>query len=181
MDEIHSKNGKTQEIQKLIKLSHVAKDRTHSPYSQFRVGAALLCSDGTVFTGCNVENASYGLTICAERTAVVKAVSEGHRDYTAIAISSDLKNNFIVPCGACRQVLAEFGTHIEVYMTRPDLTYHKMTVGELLPLCFTPDQLTREKIAVVSGQNPEGSTVSEIPKLIKSNGLEAEELLSGEQ
>ena len=82
-------------------------DRAYIPYSHFPVGAALECSDGSVFTGCNIENASFGPTICAERTAVAKAVSEGHRDFVRIVVAGRSKD-FCVPCGVCRQVLREF-------------------------------------------------------------------------
>ncbi|XP_046556708.1 cytidine deaminase-like [Haliotis rubra] len=96
-----------EKLQELVKTSHEMKKMAYFPYSQFPVGAALLTADETMFTGCNVENASYGLGICAERTAIVKAVSEGHQKFKAIAIASDLKERTIVPCGACRQVLME--------------------------------------------------------------------------
>ena len=82
-------------------------DRSYSPYSHFSVGAALECSDGTVFTGCNIENAAYGLTICAERTAIFKAISEGHRDFKRIVIAGK-SEDYCVPCGSCRQVMQEF-------------------------------------------------------------------------
>ena len=88
-------------------------DRAYIPYSHFPVGAALECSDGTVFTGCNIENAAFGPTICAERTAVVKAVSEGHRDLVRIVIAGRSKD-FCVPCGTCRQVLREFAPDMEI-------------------------------------------------------------------
>ncbi|XP_067659023.1 cytidine deaminase-like isoform X2 [Haliotis asinina] len=119
----------------------------HCPYSKFPVGAALLTDDGSVFTGCNVENASSGLTICAERTAIVKAVSEGHRRFKAIAVASDVKEIVIAPCGACRQVLVEFGVDCDVIMTKPDMTYKIMTTKELLPCCFGPTDLQRERAA----------------------------------
>ncbi|KAH3779778.1 hypothetical protein DPMN_157584 [Dreissena polymorpha] len=130
----------------LIERCQKAKAHSYNRYSNFRVGAALLCQDGTIYTGCNVENASYGLTICAERTAIVKAVSEGHRMFTAIAISSDLVHEFITPCGACRQFLVEFGVDWEVFMTKPDLTYKRMKTGELLPLCFVPEALEKDRV-----------------------------------
>ncbi|XP_022345699.1 cytidine deaminase-like isoform X3 [Crassostrea virginica] len=134
------------DVQKIIQASHEMKEKAYCPYSKFRVGAALLCQDGTVITGCNVENASYGLTICAERCALTKAVSEGHRRFKAIAISSDLKTSFIVPCGACRQFMVEFGTDWNVYMTKPDDTYKLLKTGELLPLSFVPESLEEERI-----------------------------------
>ncbi|KAL3861056.1 hypothetical protein ACJMK2_007143 [Sinanodonta woodiana] len=134
-------------IQELIKLSHEAKSYAYAPYSDFKVGAALLCSDGTISTGCNVENAVYPLGICAERTAIVKAVSEGHRKFLAIAIASDMKDAIISPCGSCRQTLIEFGTEWDVYMTKSDMTYEVMKTGELLPHSFTPDSLNSEKIS----------------------------------
>ncbi|XP_033724824.1 cytidine deaminase-like [Pecten maximus] len=137
----------SEDIKKMLQMSASSKKQSYSPYSKFRVGAALLCEDGTIITGCNVENASYGLSICAERTALVKAVSMGHRSFKAIAISSDLKSSFIVPCGACRQFLLEFGKNWDVYMTKPDNTYKVMKTGELLPLGFAPEALEEERIS----------------------------------
>uniref|UniRef100_A0A452UXE4 Cytidine deaminase n=1 Tax=Ursus maritimus TaxID=29073 RepID=A0A452UXE4_URSMA len=89
-----------------------------------------------LFSGCNIENICYPLGVCAERTAIQKAISEGHREFRAIAISSDLQDDFISPCGACRQVMREFGTNWAVYMTKPDGTYVVRTVLELLPAPF---------------------------------------------
>ena len=100
-----------QETQRLIDIALAARDTAYAPYSKFRVGAALLSVDGTIFTGCNVENASYGLCICAERTAICKAVSAGHQKFTAIAVAAA---PLASPCGACRQFLVEFGTEIQV-------------------------------------------------------------------
>ena len=94
--------------QRLLTAAAEASRNAHAPYSHFHVGAALMTEDGTVFTGCNVENISYGLTNCAERTAIFKAVSEGHRRMTAIAITCADEMVFPYPCGACRQVMAEF-------------------------------------------------------------------------
>ena len=88
-------------------------DRAYIPYSHFPVGAALECADGTVFTGCNIENAAYGCTICAERTAIFKAVSEGHRDFVRIVIAGK-SEDYCVPCGSCRQVMMEFAPEMEV-------------------------------------------------------------------
>ena len=88
--------------QELCRAAIAMLDRSYSPYSHFPVGAALECSDGTVFTGCNIENAAYGLTICAERTAIFKAISEGHRDFKRIVIAGK-SEDYCVPCGSCRQ------------------------------------------------------------------------------
>jgi cytidine deaminase len=97
-----------QNINELFAEARKAAEEAYAKYSKFRVGAALLTEDGTVFSGCNVENRSYGLTICAERTAVVKAVSSGHRSFKALAISTPDSEIPVGPCGACRQVLSEF-------------------------------------------------------------------------
>lgn len=119
----------------LMALARQAKEESYSPYSHFRVGAALLCDDGRIFTGVNVENASFGLTNCAERTAVFKAISEGCRDFKAIAIASD--DIAAWPCGACRQVLAEFAPHIKVYLIWGDQQSDESDLSTLLPHGFT--------------------------------------------
>ena len=110
-------------------------ERSYVPYSHFPVGAALLCKDGTVFTGCNVENAAYGATICAERTAMVKAVSEGHRSFRRIAIYAD-SESWCTPCGACRQFLAEFSPDMEVLCAKAGDRYVSYKLSELLPHGF---------------------------------------------
>ena len=111
----------------------VMLDRAYCPYSHFPVGAALECGDGTVFTGCNIENAAYGATICAERTAVAKAVSEGHRDFVRIAVAGG-GASFCPPCGVCRQVLAEFaGDALEVLLVNGRGEIRETTLGALLP------------------------------------------------
>ena len=110
-------------------------DMAYVPYSHFPVGAALECADGTVFTGCNVENAAYGPTICAERTAIVKAVSEGHRDFVRIAIAGR-SEDFCVPCGTCRQVMKEFAPDLEVICLNGKGESKKFTLKELLPYGF---------------------------------------------
>jgi cytidine deaminase len=97
----------TQLRKELIRRAIEAKTTSYSPYSQFRVGASILTSDGTIFSGCNVENASYGLAICAERNAVFQAAFAGKRKITAVAVTSD-EQGFLTPCGACRQVISEF-------------------------------------------------------------------------
>ncbi|XP_067296745.1 cytidine deaminase-like [Pseudorasbora parva] len=128
----------------LVENSQAARNHAYCPYSKFRVGAAVLTSSGIMFKGCNVENASYPAGLCAERTAISKAVSDGHTSFKAIAISSDLKDQFIRPCGFCRQFLREFGSKWDVYMTKSDGAYERMTVEELLPLSFGPDDLKPE-------------------------------------
>lgn len=127
-------------ITNLLMCSMKAKEHSHSPYSKFRVGAALLTETGEIIDGCNVENASYGLSICAERTALVKAVSMGFKKFPAIAVTADL-NQFVSPCGACRQFIAEFGLDCDVYLVKSDLSYKKIGISELLPLPFTSSKL----------------------------------------
>ncbi|XP_047438810.1 cytidine deaminase-like [Mugil cephalus] len=135
-----------QEVKELIDKAQKAKEQAYCPYSKFRVGAALRTVDGLVYTGCNVENACYNLGVCAERNAMAKAVSEGHSRFQAIAIASDMSDQFISPCGGCRQFMREFGVKWDVYMSRADGTYQKMTVEELLPVSFGPDDLSQEKV-----------------------------------
>ena len=115
-------------------------DRAYIPYSRFPVGAALECSDGTVFTGCNIENASFGPTICAERTAVAKAVSEGHTDFVRIAVAGRCED-FCVPCAVCRQVLRDFAPNIEVICLNGKGEEQVFTLSELLPHSFGPEFL----------------------------------------
>ena len=115
-------------------------DRAYCPYSHFAVGAALECADGTVFTGCNIENAAFSPTICAERTAVAKAVSEGHTDFVRIAIAGR-SADFCVPCGVCRQVLREFAPGIEVICLNGTGEAPVFTLSELLPHSFGPEFL----------------------------------------
>jgi len=102
-------------MDKLIAEAKRARERAYAPYSNFKVGAAVLTADGKVFSGCNVENSSYGLSICAERAAIFNAVSEGYKKFTKIAVVTDTKPPSS-PCGACRQVIFEFGDDIEVIM-----------------------------------------------------------------
>ena len=124
----------------LIRRAVEARERAYAPYSKFAVGAALLAADGRIFTGCNVENASYGLTVCAERVAVFKAVSEGAREFKAIAIACGKKP--CTPCGACRQVLYEFAPDILVIMTDAEgKEVKKAYLRELLPIGFGPSSL----------------------------------------
>ncbi|CAG5929159.1 unnamed protein product [Menidia menidia] len=139
-------------VHELVSRCLQARDLAYCPYSRFPVGAAILTAEGAIITGCNVENASYGLTVCAERTAVQRAVAEGHRRFLAIAATGrgapapDIRDRFVGPCGACRQVLMEvrvprFGSDWTVYLTKPDGTYKETSLSELLPLAFSPEHL----------------------------------------
>ena len=125
----------------LVQLAFSMHEFSYVPYSKFPVGAALLCEDGTVFTGCNVENCAYGSTICAERTALVKAVSEGRGGgFTAIAIAGR-GADYCWPCGACRQMLYEFAPQLRVLAARGDGEYVEVSLNELLPHGFGPESL----------------------------------------
>jgi cytidine deaminase len=128
----------------LVSRAKAAKRFSHSPYSKFRVGAALLAEDGTIFTGCNIENSSYGLTVCAERTAIFKAVSEGTRHFTAIAIATD-EDAFTPPCGACRQVMMDLAGDIDVILTRKNGHMKLLRLAELLPHPFGGKNLKNVK------------------------------------
>jgi len=134
-------NPTKQEKQTLIELANEARRRAYAPYSNYRVGAALRTRSGRVFTGVNVENAAYPTSMCAERTAVFKAVSEGELDYEIIAVVTD---NGGSPCGGCRQVLAEFGLDTSVVIADGDgKVIKETTVRELLPDAFQPKHLGR--------------------------------------
>ena len=126
--------------EKELALSAIkARETAYAPYSEFYVGAALLCSDGTVFTGCNIENISYSATVCAERTAFFKAVSEGKREFSAIAIAGGKKGEsiFAYPCGVCRQVMREFcSDDFLVILGNKNLEYKEYKLSEILPLSF---------------------------------------------
>ena len=126
----------------LLALALEARERSYSPYSGYAVGAALLSTDGRVFQGCNIENASFGLTNCAERTALFKAVSEGAREFTAIAIAAEKAAPW--PCGACRQALNEFAPGIRVMVTWDGRTDEK-PLSELLPCGFGPKELPKKE------------------------------------
>ena len=124
--------------EELIDTAKQARKKAYAPYSHYKVGAALLGKSGKVYTGCNVENASYGHTVCAERTAVLKAVSEGEREFEAVAV---VTKNGGSPCGACRQVLSEFAPALIVYIADKDGEYRTTTLKKLLPDSFTPAHL----------------------------------------
>ena len=128
----------------LAKIAQRARLFAYAPYSKFRVGAALLTARGKVFTGCNVENSSYSLTICAERTAIFKAISEGHQRFKALAVASD-DPGFTPPCGACRQVLIDLAGNIDFIMVNKRGQLKTVTMKSLMPLAFTKKNLDRSK------------------------------------
>ena len=135
---------KTEFYRSLMASAVAAREYAYSPYSGYRVGAALLSTDGRIFTGCNVENAGYSPTNCAERTAVFKAVSEGEREFTAIAVVGGMGDSIdpaCTPCGVCRQVLAEFcAADMPVILGTPE-NLRVLTLGDLLPFAFTKKNL----------------------------------------
>lgn len=132
-------------IEKMCVMAAEMCTRSYVPYSHFHVGAALLAQDGRIFTGCNVENASYPVCTCAERTAFVKAVSEGVHDFTAIVIcgrAEDGEFQYCPPCGVCRQVMGEFCRgDFRIYLAKSPQDYEIYTLDELMPKRFTPDYL----------------------------------------
>ncbi|NCE65739.1 cytidine deaminase [Pseudoflavonifractor sp. 524-17] len=129
--------------QELVERAFTMLQYSYVPYSHFPVGAALMCADGTVFTGCNVENSAFGSTICAERTALVKAVSEGHRDdFVRIAVVGN-SADYCWPCGACRQMLYEFAPELIVLVARADHSFVRYPLHELLAHGFGPKSLAQ--------------------------------------
>jgi cytidine deaminase len=131
----------TERIATLAAAAQSVRAAAYAPYSNFHVGAALLCDDGSIVTGCNVENSSFSLTCCAERNAVFTAVAQGKHRFLAIAVASDSQS--VAPCGACRQVLAEFNTAISVILCGEGTDYRVLSLSDLLPEPFTPDKLGR--------------------------------------
>jgi cytidine deaminase len=123
------------QIKNLIQKAKEAMDYSYSPYSHFKVGAALLTESGEIFTGCNVENSSFGATICAERVAVTSAVAKGHTKFNALAVISTAKE-LCTPCGICRQVISEFSLEIPVICCKGNGEYEIFVLGELLPKAF---------------------------------------------
>jgi len=117
-----------------------AKSSALPLYSKFHVGAALLTKDNKIYTGCNIESSSYSLTICAERTAIFKAISEGERKFTAIAVAGDT-DDYISPCGACRQVISDLCGNIDVVMVNSKNEYKVEKISSLLPFAFSDDDL----------------------------------------
>jgi len=130
------------QLASLVASAKEARRRAYSPYSGVKIGAAVLTSKGRVFTGCNIENASYGLSCCAERTAIFKAVSEGYVDLVAIAIVSK-SDDFTKPCGACRQVMVEYSPRLKVLRRGTDGFAEDTTVDRLLPGPFKPSGLQK--------------------------------------
>ena len=132
--------------EKLCALAREAMTHAYVPYSGYQVGAALLCADGTVYQGCNIENASYSPTVCAERTAFFKAVYDGHRDFAAIAVCGG-KDGVITgafpPCGVCRQVMREFCApdDFKIYLAKSPEDYREFTLEQILPMGFGPENL----------------------------------------
>lgn len=126
---------------RLVAAARQAREGAVAPYSNFKVGAALETEDGTIITGCNIENASYGLTVCAERVAMFKALSDGHRHFTRMAVVADTQVP-TSPCGACRQVLWEFGQNLEIVLANLTEVKGRHQMAELLPLPFSGRLLT---------------------------------------
>lgn len=132
------------EIRELIKKAIEAKENAYVPYSKFRVGAALLAKNGSVYTGCNIESASYTPTNCAERTAYFKAVSEGVREFDMIVITSDV-DGYTYPCGVCRQVMREFSNELRIIIANTIDDYKEYTLDEIFPFGFGPEDLNANK------------------------------------
>ena len=133
-------------IKELILTALDARKNAYAPYSHYQVGAALLSSDGTIYSGCNIENASYGATNCAERTAFFSAVSEGKRDFLAIAITGGLEgeeiSDYAVPCGICRQIMQEFcGDDFQVIVAKSTEDFRQYPFSEILPFGFDGDKI----------------------------------------
>ena len=129
-----------EEYKKLISKAKKARKKAYTPYSKFKVGAAVLSVDGKIFTGCNIENASFGLAVCAERVAIFKAISEGTTKFEAIAVIGDTDKP-CSPCGACRQVISEFGEDIPLIMANLNGAVKIKKIKELLPEAFGKNDL----------------------------------------
>lgn len=130
-------------LKMLVLKAYEGRKKAYAPYSKFKVGAAVLGEDGKIYTGCNIENASYGATNCAERTAIFKAVSEGNRTIKAIAIVG-VENDYTYPCGICRQVISEFASEdVKIVLGKSENEYIVKTLDEMLPGAFTKKDLER--------------------------------------
>ncbi|MGQ9629804.1 MAG: cytidine deaminase [bacterium] len=132
-------------VEELIGLAKEAREKAYAPYSDFKVGAALLSKSGRIYTGCNVENSSYGLTICAERVAMAKAVSEGEREFEAMAVVTDLEEP-ASPCGACRQFICEFSPQMRVILANLGGGVREFLAHQLLPNAFGFEALREGEI-----------------------------------
>lgn len=136
------------EAKELVALAIEAMGRAYAPYSGYKVGAALLCADGTVYQGCNIENATYTPTICAERTAIFKAVSEGQRDFKAIAVcggKDGVLTGAFPPCGVCRQVMREFcEDDFEIHLVGEGGSWETVTLAQLLPYSFSAKEYMKD-------------------------------------
>jgi len=132
---------KTPQWDHLLEVAIEAREKSYSPYSHYKVGAALLTTHGKIYTGCNIENAAYTPSNCAERTAIFKAVSEGDQDFAAIAVATI---NGGTPCGVCRQVIREFAPNLTIIVVNIAGDYQVLTLPDLLPDSFGPESLPRE-------------------------------------
>lgn len=130
------------DIKDLINKALEAREKAYVPYSDFKVGAALLAKSGNIYTGCNIESASYTPTICAERTAISKAVSEGDKEIDAIAVVGD-SQEYTYPCGVCRQVIREFGKDATLIIAKSEDEYRIYKLEDLLPFSFGPEDLEK--------------------------------------
>jgi len=128
----------------LFECAIKAKERAYAPFSRFKVGAAILTKSGKLYSGCNIETSSYSLTICAERLAVFKAISEGEKSFRAVAISTS-SDDFCPPCGACRQVLWDLARDIDVFLVQDRKTYQKFRLADLFPKAFDQGYLIHDK------------------------------------
>lgn len=126
--------------EKLVKYAIEARKNAYAPYSHFKVGAALLAKNGKIYTGCNIENSSYGASVCAERVAMFKAVSEGEREFVALALVTDTDEP-VMPCGICRQVLAEFAPKLKIYSATISGVVKEVTLDKIFPDAFTKKDL----------------------------------------
>lgn len=126
--------------ERLVKYAIEARKNAYAPYSHFNVGAALLAKSGEIYTGCNIENSSYSASVCAERVALFKAVSEGEREFIALALVTDTKEP-VMPCGICRQVLAEFAPKLKIYSATISGAIKEVTLDKIFPYAFTRKNL----------------------------------------
>ncbi|PVU91936.1 hypothetical protein BB559_003918 [Furculomyces boomerangus] len=131
-------------IQDLAQKSLEARNLSYSPYSKFRVGAALLTDSGEIYLGANVENAAYSPCICAERSAFIRALMDGHKVFKAIAVSSDVQE-YVSPCGVCRQFMREFSSDLPIIMVKSNGEFYESNLEKLLPMSFGPEDLEKPR------------------------------------